>query len=141
MKTNNKGFSLVELIVVIAIMAILAAVAIPTFAGFITKANVASDASFINDVEYVATVANAGENPGKAVTVYVTLGTDGAVASVTYTVAGNSAVTLEKTPSTPYTGISKDIYDSIDWSYTFKSQKTGAWKLSDDAKSIVANSQ
>ena len=28
---NNKGFSLVELIVVIAIMAILAAVAIPTF--------------------------------------------------------------------------------------------------------------
>ena len=140
MKTNNKGFSLVELIVVIAIMAILAAVAIPTFAGFITKANVASDASFINDVEYVATVANAGENPGKAVTVYVTLGTDGALASVTYTVEGGSAVTLTKGTNT-YTGISKDIYDSIDWDYTFKSQKTGAWKLSDDGKSIVTNGQ
>ena len=49
---NNKGFSLVELIVVIAIMAILAAVAIPTFAGFITKANKASDESYMNDIAY-----------------------------------------------------------------------------------------
>ena len=62
MKTNNKGFSLVELIVVIAIMAILAAVAIPTFAGFITKANKASDDQFLNDVEYAVQIANAG-NP------------------------------------------------------------------------------
>ena len=54
---NNKGFSLVELIVVIAIMAILAAVAIPTFAGFITKANKASDESYMNDIEYAIELA------------------------------------------------------------------------------------
>ena len=57
MKTNNKGFSLVELIVVIAIMAILAAVAIPTFATFIKKANVASDESYMNDIAYAIELA------------------------------------------------------------------------------------
>ena len=59
---NNKGFSLVELIVVIAIMAILAAVAIPTFAGFITKANKAADEDFAHNVEYAVELALAAEN-------------------------------------------------------------------------------
>ena len=59
---NNKGFSLVELIVVIAIMAILAAVAIPTFAGFINKANVAADEGFANDIEYAVELALAAKN-------------------------------------------------------------------------------
>ena len=54
---NNKGFSLVELIVVIAIMAILAAVAIPTFSSFITKANIASDEQFAADLEYAIELA------------------------------------------------------------------------------------
>ncbi len=59
MKTNNKGFSLVELIVVIAIMAILAAVAIPTFATFIGKAQVASDVDYMNQVESAIELAYA----------------------------------------------------------------------------------
>jgi len=50
---NNKGFSLVELIVVIAIMAILAAVAIPVFGQFITKAENASDADLLHNINYV----------------------------------------------------------------------------------------
>ncbi|MBQ7379711.1 MAG: prepilin-type N-terminal cleavage/methylation domain-containing protein [Clostridia bacterium] len=54
---NNKGFSLVELIVVIAIMAILAAIAIPTFAHFITKANEASDAELLNNINYILNAA------------------------------------------------------------------------------------
>ena len=57
MKTNNKGFSLVELIVVIAIMAILAAVAIPTFATFITKAQDASNVQEVADLAYAADLA------------------------------------------------------------------------------------
>ena len=40
MKRNNKkGFTIVELVIVIAVIAILAAVLIPTFTGIITKAN------------------------------------------------------------------------------------------------------
>ena len=38
-KTNKKGFTIVELVIVIAVIAILAAVLIPTFSGIITKAN------------------------------------------------------------------------------------------------------
>ncbi len=38
-KTNKKGFTLVELVIVIAVIAILAAVLIPVFANLISKAN------------------------------------------------------------------------------------------------------
>ena len=38
-KMNNKGFTIVELVIVIAVIAILAAVMIPTFSGVVQKAN------------------------------------------------------------------------------------------------------
>ena len=38
-KMNKKGFTIVELVIVIAVIAILAAVMIPTFSGIIDKAN------------------------------------------------------------------------------------------------------
>ena len=39
MKNNKKGFTIVELVIVIAVIAILAGVLIPTFAGIVSKAN------------------------------------------------------------------------------------------------------
>ena len=38
-KLNKKGFTIVELVIVIAVIAILAGVLIPTFAGIVSKAN------------------------------------------------------------------------------------------------------
>ena len=51
---NNSGFSLVELIVVIAIMAILAGVAVPTYSKYIAKAN---DAKVMAELDAVKTAA------------------------------------------------------------------------------------
>ncbi len=38
-KSNKKGFTIVELVIVIAVIAILSAVMIPTFGGVVEKAN------------------------------------------------------------------------------------------------------
>ena len=51
---NNKGFSLVELIVVIAIMAILVGVAVPVYTSYIEKAQETVDDQYLSDVVYVA---------------------------------------------------------------------------------------
>ena len=47
---SNAGFTLVELIVVIAILAILAGVAIPVYSGYIAKANKAADYQLLGAV-------------------------------------------------------------------------------------------
>ena len=51
MKRNGKrGFTIVELVVVIAVVAILAAVLIPTFASVIKKANVSNDVVLVKEL-------------------------------------------------------------------------------------------
>ncbi len=48
--TNKKGFTIVELVIVIAVVAILAAVLIPTFANLINKANISADQQLIANI-------------------------------------------------------------------------------------------
>lgn len=56
-RNTRAGFTLVELIVVIAILAILAGVAIPAYNGYITKANQAADLTLLSAVNTAVSAA------------------------------------------------------------------------------------
>ena len=50
MKKQNKGFTIVELVIVIAVIAVLAAVLIPTFSSLIRKANLSADKQAVREM-------------------------------------------------------------------------------------------
>lgn len=57
MRKNNKGFSLVELIIVIAIMAILVGVLVPTYLIFVQKSRISHDSQFVDSISKAITYA------------------------------------------------------------------------------------
>lgn len=61
-KKNNKGFSLVELIVVIAIMAVLVGVLAPTLIGNIEKSRESKDLQNLDSIRQAVVTAMADEN-------------------------------------------------------------------------------
>ena len=60
-KTNNKGFSLVELIVVVAIMAVLVGVLAPAYLRYVEKSRIQKDDSAVAEVVEAVKIAAAEE--------------------------------------------------------------------------------
>ena len=63
MKNNRKGFTVVELVIVIAVVAVLAAVMIPTFSGIIKKANISKDTQAVRNMNVILTSESAASAP------------------------------------------------------------------------------
>ncbi len=61
--TNKKGFTIVELVIVIAVVAILAAVLIPTFAGIIEQANLSNDKQMVVMMNKALAIEFPGSKP------------------------------------------------------------------------------
>ena len=58
LKKNEKGFTLMEMLIVVAIIAVLIAIAIPTFTASLNKAKVATDEANIR-AGYASAMADA----------------------------------------------------------------------------------
>ncbi len=97
-KMNKKGFTIVELVIVIAVIAILAGVLIPTFGGVIEKANLSAELQSVTAAYKEAyaevmsdgklTAGDAGESCTKAGYTFKFVGT---MSSFTCTVADADA--------------------------------------------------
>lgn len=59
---NNKGFSLVELVIVIAIMAVLVAVLAPLYLKYVERSKITTDSEIASAVQEAVAVAIADEN-------------------------------------------------------------------------------
>ena len=70
---NNKGFSLVELIIVIAIMAVLIGVLAPQYLKYVEKSRVSTDKTTIASVKEAILTSLADED------VYESIGTSGSI--------------------------------------------------------------
>ena len=98
-KSNKKGFTIVELVIVIAVIAILAAVMIPTFSGVIDKANqsaVLQVATSLYKEAYAIDLAD-GTLDGKEGTTAITTVSE---KTVTYTVTAGAVTAFSYTDST-----------------------------------------
>ena len=82
---KNKGFSLVELIVVIAIMAILVGVAVPVYSSYIEKTQKAADQQLVDEIKHAMEIAYVADQFTGSATVVLT--TNGA------SVSGDSSAT------------------------------------------------
>lgn len=78
-KMNNKGFSLVELIVVVAIMAVLMAVLVPTLIRNVEKTRVQKDKSAIAEIHHAIELAIAEEEYQDAQSAGAKVFTDGTI--------------------------------------------------------------
>ena len=142
MNKKRKGFTIVELVIVIAVIAILAAVLIPTFASLIEQARVSADTALVKNLNLVLT-ADEAEN-GKRTTM-----------SDALTVAEEGGYVVDKL--TP-TSSGEIVWDSVSNRFALLDQegklkfgvsgtdfndasavRANVWKITDDLEEVTSD--
>mgnify|MGYP002588902484 CR=1 FL=1 len=122
---NKKGFTLMEMLIVVAIIAILIAIAIPTFASSLNKARVATDEANIRSgyASVMATVLT-DEGNGENKDVVYKLNKDGSVTENTAT----NEYKMQGTPSDDVEIAGQNVKkwakgNTVTYTYNYKTNK------------------
>ncbi len=125
-KNNNKGFTLMEMLIVVAIIAVLVAIAIPVFTNQLEKAREATDAANIRSA-YAEVMATALTDTGRTTDTTGTKNDNG----VTKKVTDNGEATWSKDVA--------PVQKQKGWQNTSITEIAGI-KLADATKPIAAES-
>ncbi len=138
MLKNKKGFSLVELIVVIAIMAVLVGVLAPSLMKYVESSRKQKDESAASELANEIQIALSDENIYDEI-----VGKMGTADSIDITFAANNkALPITTTTSTDYPKLSAELKATIGESIKLssKAHATGSFKVTITIKSGEATS-
>ena len=141
MKRNGKrGFTIVELVVVIAVVAILAAVLIPTFASVIKKANVNNDVVLVKELNDGLRIEEVGGKKNNTMTDALNVAKDygfevekltpRSSGEILWDSVNNRFALLDENGNAVYKDESKTLSSGAD-----------LWKIVADAEGVAANTE
>ena len=125
--TNKKGFTLMEMLIVVAIIAVLVAIAIPTFNAALTKAKQSADVANIRAyyaVKQVEAISNSADAKSSA--------TDGAALADEMKKAGYALNIPGNLTYVPSTGVITYTADKLD-AGNGKDTHTYTWTFGDNS--------
>ncbi|MDE5891528.1 MAG: prepilin-type N-terminal cleavage/methylation domain-containing protein [Acetatifactor sp.] len=128
--TSNKGFSLVELIIVIAIMAVLFGILTPFYVRFIRKSKIAVDIANADEMAHAIIVAFA-DLPDSVIN-----GTPAAGAVITY--AADTAIITDAAGNVIVAAPASEVQSDYQWFVSYNAEGTGLAEIRLGATSSTA---